>query len=64
MTKLTKKQECIPKGTKLTNAESNNYLKVMAYSDGYYMLRFKGCMPFVKSKKDLITIIAQRGYVY
>lgn len=30
------------------------YLKVMAYADGYYMARYKGCVPFCCTEKELI----------
>ena len=31
----------------------DNILKLMAYSDGYYMCRFKGMYPFVCDEKEL-----------
>lgn len=29
------------------------YLKIMAYSDGYYMARYKGCIPFVAKEAEI-----------
>ena len=33
---------------------SGGYLKIMAYADGYYMARFKGCIPFCCRQDELI----------
>ena len=30
-----------------------NYLKIMAYADNYYMVRYKGRVPFVCTEKEL-----------
>jgi hypothetical protein len=32
----------------------NGYIKIMAFVDGYYMARFKGCVPFVCTQRELI----------
>lgn len=37
-------------------------IKIMAYSDGYYMVRRKGCYPFVKSDKELELFIAKSPF--
>lgn len=34
--------------------KNSNWLKVMAYVDGYIMARFKGCIPFVLNLSDFI----------
>ena len=34
-------------------AIGNSYVKIMAYADGYYMSRRKGCIPFVANEKEL-----------
>lgn len=34
------------------------YLKIMAYADNYYMVRYKGSVPFVCDLKKLKYIIA------
>jgi hypothetical protein len=31
-----------------------DYIKVMAFADNYYMVRYKGCIPFVCTEKELI----------
>jgi len=36
---------------------TNEYIKVMAFADNYYMVRYKGCVPFVCTKKELIQKI-------
>lgn len=36
---------------------TNEYIKVMAFTDNYYMVRYKGCVPFVCTKKELIKRI-------
>lgn len=33
---------------------SLGYLKIMAYVDGYYMVRYKGCIPFCCKEEQLI----------
>ena len=47
----------IPKfkpGTKiLFIGKEGEYLKIMAYADNYYMVRYKGCVPFVCTEKEL-----------
>ena len=47
----------IPKfkpGTKiLFIGKEGEYLKIMAYADNYYMVRYKGRVPFVCTEKEL-----------
>lgn len=38
---------------KTYTTESGRKIKVMAYADKYYMLRFSGCMPFVRRENML-----------
>jgi len=33
---------------------NGGYLKIMAFVDGYYMARFKGCVPFCCKQDELI----------
>ena len=33
------------------------YIKVMAFSEGYFMAMYKGCMPFCMKEKQLIQRI-------
>ncbi len=40
-----------PIGTKVKF--KNTYIKVMAYADKYYMVRFRSCMPFVVDEAEL-----------
>ena len=35
----------------------NLELRIMAYSEGYYMCRYKGCIPFAIGEKDLAKLI-------
>lgn len=35
----------------------HTYLKIMAYADGYYMVRYKSCIPFCCTEKELISRI-------
>lgn len=37
--------------------KNNGWIKIMAFSDGYYMARFKGCYPFCCSYKQLLKKI-------
>jgi hypothetical protein len=34
-------------------------LRIMAEAEGYFMARFKGCIPFVMLKKDLSKFISE-----
>mgnify|MGYP000535323914 CR=1 FL=1 len=36
-------------------------VRVMARAEGYAMVRFKGCMPFVVSEKELAPTDQQQG---
>jgi len=38
-------------------SENNVILTVMAVEDKYAMIRFKGCLPFVKSTKSLVEYL-------
>jgi hypothetical protein len=38
---------------------TNGYLKIMAYADGYYMARFKGCYPFVATESEITKRLIQ-----
>lgn len=40
-------------GSKIPHIK-NGYIKIMAFVDGYYMARFKGCVPFVCTQRELI----------
>lgn len=40
--------------------KDGSYLKIMAYSDGYFMCRFKGCVPFVLNENELKARIEER----
>ena len=61
MKKRRKEEYPIYTPTRIVNREKetkmlwafSGFAKVMAIADGYAMLRFKGCIPFVKSVNDL-----------
>ncbi len=42
--------------------KDGRWIKIMAYSDNYYMARFKGCMPFVCKEQELRDKIDKNGY--
>ena len=31
----------------------DSYIKIMAFAEGYYMARRKGCFPFVSDEKEI-----------
>lgn len=33
--------------------KGNTYLKIMTFCEGYYMVRYKGAMPFCIAEKEL-----------
>jgi hypothetical protein len=33
---------------------NGDHVRIMAFTEGYYMARRKGCMPFVKHEKEMI----------
>jgi hypothetical protein len=43
--------------------KEGRWLKIMADADGYYMARYKGCMPFCCTEKELISRLEQYGYL-
>lgn len=48
-------------GTKHYVQASDKFLTIMAFSQGYYMCRYKGCYPFLKSEKELINLLTARA---
>lgn len=43
-------------GKKLPTKDGG-YFKIMTFSDNYYMVRFKGCVPFCCNEKELKACI-------
>jgi hypothetical protein len=37
--------------------DARGYLKIMAFAEGYYMARFKGCLPFIAREPQIYAII-------
>ena len=35
------------------HSKSGTYIRIMAFSEGYYMARWKGCSPFCYDEKEL-----------
>lgn len=52
MAESKKKGPLYAVGTKF-KIGADSYLKVMAEAEGYYMVRYKGAMPFCLSGKEL-----------
>lgn len=48
--------EQIKVGSKFRNSYGTEF-KIMAVVDGYCMCRYKGCVPFVQSVKDLVKYL-------
>lgn len=48
-------------GMKISVAQ-HEYLKVMAIVDGYVMMRYKGCIPFVEKQERFNEMFPLRGW--
>ena len=40
-----------------------NRLKILAFSNGYYMVRYKGAYPFVKSESEFAELLKLQNAV-